>query len=150
MSEQPKKSLPMLNQKDSWYAEGLNFECTGCGQCCTGAPGYVWVTETEILLLAEHLNLSLEDFTKRYIRQIGERFSLTENLKTYDCVFLKDKKCQVYSLRPKQCRTFPWWPQNLKSRADWEEAAKHCEGIRMDKPLVSVDTIQQQLSHQLE
>ena len=29
---------------DAWYAEeGLAFECTGCGDCCTGAPGYVWV-----------------------------------------------------------------------------------------------------------
>jgi len=150
MSEMPKKLLPMLNESDSWYAEGLNFECTGCGQCCTGAPGYVWISKAEILLLAEHLNLSVEVFSQRYVRKIGDRFSLTEHPKTYDCVFLKEKKCQVYALRPKQCRTFPWWPQNLKSQAEWQEAAKHCEGIRLDKPLVSAETIQQQLAHQLE
>ena len=31
-----------------WYAEGLRFKCTECGQCCTGAPGYVWVNEEEV------------------------------------------------------------------------------------------------------
>ena len=26
-----------------WYRDGLRFTCTRCGNCCTGAPGYVWV-----------------------------------------------------------------------------------------------------------
>ena len=25
-----------------WYADGLSFECTMCGNCCTGPPGAVW------------------------------------------------------------------------------------------------------------
>ena len=38
-----------------WYAGGLRFTCTGCGDCCTGAPGYVWVNQQEIdALMAEH------------------------------------------------------------------------------------------------
>ena len=28
---------------EPWYRDGLRFECTRCGHCCTGAPGYVWV-----------------------------------------------------------------------------------------------------------
>ena len=28
---------------DTWYHLGLRFQCTGCGDCCTGAPGYVWI-----------------------------------------------------------------------------------------------------------
>ncbi|MFM1805538.1 MAG: hypothetical protein RL136_2417, partial [Planctomycetota bacterium] len=27
-----------------WYAEGLRFECTQCGNCCSGGPGAVWFT----------------------------------------------------------------------------------------------------------
>src|SRR5688500_1640879 len=109
--------LNLLNEP--WYSEGLRFKCTGCGQCCTGAPGYTWVTEQEIVSIADYLNLSIDDFSRKYIRKIDERYSLKEDYQNYDCVFLKDKKCQIYSVRPTQCRTFPWWIQNLKSELDW-------------------------------
>ncbi len=38
-----------------WYQDGLKFRCTGCGDCCTGAPGYVWVNKEEIAALAVYL-----------------------------------------------------------------------------------------------
>jgi hypothetical protein len=39
-----------------WYKDGLRFTCTGCGDCCTGAPGYVWVNKEEIEALAAETN----------------------------------------------------------------------------------------------
>lgn len=33
--------------------------------------------------------------------------------------------------RPTQCRTFPWWPQNLISDYDWQLTARDCEGISL-------------------
>ena len=112
----------------------IRFQCTECGACCTGAPGYVWVKEEEIANMATFLKLSVSEFSKRYIRRVGQRLSLIEK-KNYDCVFLKDKKCQLYSVRPKQCRTFPFWP-HLK----WEEAAQFCEGIGRG-PILSKEEI---------
>jgi Fe-S-cluster containining protein len=35
----------------------LNFTCTQCGNCCSGEPGYVWVTKEEIRRIAEFLSL---------------------------------------------------------------------------------------------
>lgn len=129
---------------NKWYQEGLKFKCTECGKCCTGAPGYVWVTE-EMTAMADFLKLTLNEFKKLYVRRVGQRYSLLES-KNYDCVFLKDKKCHVYGARPKQCRTYPWWPQNLKSRETWEETARTCEGICEEAPLVSFETIEQSRS----
>ncbi len=130
-----------------WYKEGLPFKCTGCGACCTGAPGYVWVTREEINQLAETLHLTPEIFIQKYTRRIGHRLSLIEDSKTFDCVFLKDKKCTVYSARPKQCRTFPWWKENLTDRAAWEEAASRCEGINHpESEIVPLSVIQDQLT----
>ncbi|MEX0961906.1 MAG: YkgJ family cysteine cluster protein [Simkaniaceae bacterium] len=126
----------------SWYKEGLHFGCTACGACCTGAPGYVWLTEEDISLLSKHLNLSEEAFLRRYTRQVGKKISLLEDPATYACIFLKSTKCSLYDARPKQCRTFPFWPSILKSQKNWDEAAKSCEGINhKDAPLLTEEEI---------
>ena len=127
-----------------WYKEGLRFKCTECGKCCTGGPGYVWVTEDEMESTAKHLNLSPKDFKKKYTRQKNNRYALIEkkSLKNdYDCVFLKDKKCTIYPVRPKQCRTFPWWKENLQSEERWKLAGQSCEGITETAPIVPYEEI---------
>ncbi len=127
----------------SWYSEGLKFKCTGCGKCCTGAPGYVWVNEKEMQEMADFLQMPLKTFIQRYVRRVGNRFSLVEMKQTFDCIFLKDKKCEVYGARPIQCRTYPFWPQNLKSSESWNETAKECEGINEEVPCVPFETIEE-------
>lgn len=125
-----------------WYKGGLRFQCTGCGKCCTGSPGYVWVTEEEMAGMAALLNISSDLFKRRYTRKRDNRYCLTEKKsQDHDCVFLKDKKCLVYEARPQQCRTFPWWEENLKSEESWKCAAEHCEGINDTAPLVSYQEI---------
>lgn len=139
----------MTEQDPPWYKDGLRFSCTGCGKCCTGSPGYVWVNEKEIEEMASFLEISVKDFMKRYIRRVGSRFSLVELKPNHDCVFLKDKKCGVYGARPTQCRTFPWWPQNLSSPNAWKEAARSCEGIQEEAPVVSCESIDEELLIQI-
>lgn len=137
-------SLPIIKDEKEkpWFDKGLRFGCTECGQCCTGSPGYAWVSLDEIVAIAEYLKLSIDDFAKRYLRQVGEEYALLEHPITYDCVFLKERKCQIYPVRPKQCRTFPWWQSQLESEEAWNEAAKHCEGINHpNSPLIPCDTI---------
>lgn len=127
-----------------WYKEGLRFSCTGCGKCCTGASGYVWVTKEEIEAIAKELNMPLDLFVRKYIRQKGNRYALIErrNLKNeYDCVFLQENRCQIYKTRPSQCRSYPWWKDNLRSKACWEEASKECEGIHETATLFSYEEI---------
>lgn len=128
--------------EEPWYGHGVHFECTGCGQCCAGTPGYVWVTVEEIEAIADHLQLSVEEFSAQYIRVVEGRFSLKENLPHYDCVFLKDKKCSIYDLRPTQCRTFPFWASILESEEAWIEASTRCEGIHRQAAWVSREEIE--------
>ena len=112
--------------ESSWYAKGLRFQCTGCGDCCTGAPGYVWVNQAEIEALAARLGMEVAEFERRYVREVGVRRTLKER-KNYDCVFLdaETRKCTVYEDRPRQCRTWPFWEENLK-RATWEGPVREC------------------------
>ncbi len=115
-----------------WYADGLRFECTACGGCCGGFPGYVWVSREEVADLARRLGIPPDEFTATYCMRIGNRCSLREE-GDYDCVMLDDGKCRVYEVRPVQCRTFPFWPENLRSRRAWDAAARDCPGMNRGK-----------------
>lgn len=117
-----------MDRKDFWYRNGLQFECTQCGDCCTGAPGYVWVSESEIFRLSETLGLSVAKFGAQYLRYVKGRYSLTEK-SNGDCVFWNSEKgCQVYEGRPDQCRSWPFWHDNLMSEERWNATAEHCPG----------------------
>jgi Fe-S-cluster containining protein len=114
--------------KSPWYRDGLAFACTRCGACCTGAPGYVWVTAAEIARLAEFRGETVEQFSARFVRLVGERYSLIEK-PGGDCIFWdKEQGCTVYPARPDQCRAWPFWPENLARRRDWERVRAVCPG----------------------
>ncbi len=129
---------------DVWYADGLRFRCTQCGDCCTGAEGYVWVNQAEIDAMAARLEMEPAVFEKRFVRRVGIRRSLTER-PGGDCVLLDadTRKCTVYEQRPRQCKTWPFWDSNLKSPEAWEEAAVHCPGCNKGS-LVPLETIRKQ------
>ena len=122
--------------QEKWYRAGLGFECRQCGNCCTGAPGYVWVTKDEIRRISELLGRTDGWLAKQHLRRVGLRYSLTEK-PDGDCVFLKRERgrvlCDIYPVRPLQCRTWPFWNQNLRSPDTWNEAAKKCPGVNGGK-----------------
>ena len=117
----------MSTNRSRWYAGGLGFTCSGCGHCCRG-EGHVWVERSELQALADHLSIPVEEFSRRYVRRISQgRLALIDKA-NLDCVFWDDG-CTVYPARPRQCRTFPFWEQNLESPGAWGRAAACCPGM---------------------
>jgi len=116
-------------EKKVWYSEGLRFQCAGCGGCCTGEEGYVWVDQDDILAIAKELDCDPEEFAKSSVRQVGKRLSLMER-PGGDCVLFdpETKGCRCYESRPYQCRTWPFWSQNIYSRHDWALTSADCPG----------------------
>jgi Fe-S-cluster containining protein len=119
-----------------WYHQGLAFECTRCGNCCTGEPGTVRISTDEVEQLAAHLDLSPEAFRERYTEGLVDGgLSLTEKPAEdgsgkLDCVFWdRAQGCTVYAHRPRQCRTWPFWRRNVASEAHWFAAAQGCPGM---------------------
>lgn len=111
-----------------WYSAGLRFECTRCGNCCTGEPGYVWLDANEIARIAEAVDLTEAEFKAVYTKKAPRGLTLREK-SNGDCIFYdREKGCTIYSLRPKQCRTWPFWESNLASPKSWERMQRGCPG----------------------
>lgn len=125
----------------------LNFKCTGCGKCCTGSPGYVWLTDHDIQRIVDKLKISKKDFLQKYTLYSNGHYSLKDIAPTYDCIFYKNKRCTIYEARPKQCRTYPFWDEILSSKKNWDAEKTCCEGIdHCDAKKFSSEEIQDMLN----
>jgi uncharacterized protein len=131
-----------VKKKEPWYKDGLQFECTQCGKCCSGEPGFVWVDEHEIVAMAKAMEIDEAEFRAKFLRRVGERTSLIE-YSDGDCILLdpQSRHCLAYAARPVQCRTWPFWDSNLMSRRTWAETCRVCPGAGEGK-LYSIDQIE--------
>ena len=115
-----------------FYDNGLRFQCQMCRYCCSSEPGYVYLSEKEIEEEAAYLGLPREEFIKKYCRYVdcGE-YSLVSLQETadYDCIFLTEKGCGIYQVRPYQCRQYPFWKSIMSSKEAWENEKNYCPGI---------------------
>jgi Fe-S-cluster containining protein len=106
----------------------LRFACTRCGHCCTGDPGFVWVTEEELAAIAEFLGEPLDEVRGLYSRMARRKRTLREKANG-DCVFYdREKGCTIYTVRPAQCRTWPFWESNVATEDAWHDTCKVCPG----------------------
>ncbi|HEY6000501.1 MAG TPA: YkgJ family cysteine cluster protein [bacterium] len=112
-----------------WYADGLRFACRRCGACCTGGPGYVWLRAGEAAALAARLGLDEPAFIERHTRREFGLLSLREEEDGRCVLFVPGAGCLAYEARPRQCRTWPFWPRIVASRGAWEKEAAGCPGM---------------------
>ncbi len=118
------------------HQAGYNYSfdpnaCESCGgNCCTGESGYIYLNQQEMEAIATHLELPMAVFKEEYLYKNGYKFSIKERVvdESHDCVFFdrEIKGCSIYPVRPKQCRTFPFWPY---FRDHEEELKEECPGI---------------------
>ena len=115
---------------EPWYRDGLRFACTRCGNCCSGAPGTVRVSDAEIEALARRTELTPEEFRAVYTRPLrGGATSLRERSDGTCILHGGERGCSVYPDRPLQCRTWPFWRAVVHSPERWSEEALDCPGM---------------------
>ncbi|MBF0204922.1 MAG: YkgJ family cysteine cluster protein [Desulfamplus sp.] len=111
-----------------------NFNSSACkscrGKCCRGLGGYVWLSMEELERIAETKNMDVAKFANKYARQVEGKLSLQErviNGEHFCCFFdMINSHCEIYEIRPKQCKAFPFWNQFKK---DPKKLFLECPGV---------------------
>ncbi|HEC29020.1 MAG TPA: YkgJ family cysteine cluster protein [Gammaproteobacteria bacterium] len=133
----------MIHQKNS-----IRFNCTGCGQCCLGHPDehFIELTDEEAEKIRIYLGMDKRAFKRSYLvrdKYIGAGLKINSHGR---CELLdEDNRCTIYPVRPRQCITYPYWPELLESRAVWDAEAGRCEGINQGG-VIATDYIEKQLA----
>lgn len=109
-------------------------KCLICGgKCCIGESGYIWISEDEIIKLADFLKISTKKLKDDFLYKEKYKFSIKEipYNNGYACIFFDQvkKNCSIYEVRPNQCRTFPFWDY---FKTNFKELKKECIGVYLD------------------
>jgi len=119
-------------EKALFYADGLKFSCKRCSSCCRYDSGFVYLSEGDIKNLLSALKMDRNNFLKTYCRWVtnwkGDEVLSLKEKSNKDCILWNDG-CTVYTGRPLQCITFPFWESIVSSVEAWEIAAVSCPGI---------------------
>jgi Fe-S-cluster containining protein len=124
-----KHSRTPARRRKAFPGEGIRFSCLGCGKCCLSRDGYGYVhlSLEDRRRLAAHLGISTAAFTRKYAENTDGWFHLCQPGR--ECPFFSEARCGVYEARPRQCRTWPFWRENMKLRVWKRDIASYCPGI---------------------
>ena len=121
--------MPSPFNRRRFYHDGIRFECQGDGRCCLnhGRHTYVYVSFNDRKRLAAFLGMTTLEFTKTHTCASDGLVHLKD--KEHDCPFFKDNRCGVHAARPWQCRTWPFWPENMHPKVWERDVAAFCPGV---------------------
>ena len=134
-----------------FFKKGINFKCQGSSNCCVsrGSYGYVYLSKKDLIKIAKYLNVSINLFKKKYCEYSDGYLHLKEIYVNGNCQFLENKKCSIYTARPMQCRTWPFWKENMNIKKWNEELINFCPGIGKGR-LISASMIQKKINRELK
>lgn len=119
--------ISISNQMAYFFDSGLRFSCLQCGHCCTGEPGTIYVSSQEIERISFFLDVSIHTLIRQTLLPYRDSYTIKER-RNGACLFY-EQGCTIYSVRPSQCRSFPFWRTILRSPYAWKQTAKACPGI---------------------
>ena len=123
-------------------AQALRFACQpGCTECCT-QRGFVYLSEKDVVRAAAFLGMTAAEFERRYIYRTRHRIRL-RTPRDSRCHFLRGEGCSIHPAKPTQCRIFPFWPELVESRREWNKTARYCPGMGHG-PLIQIESAQAQ------
>jgi len=123
-------------------SQGVRFQCQrGCTECCR-QPGFVYLTEQDIVRAARFLGMTRDGFERRYVYRTRNQRRL-RTPQQGRCHFLRPDGCSIHPAKPTQCRIFPFWPELVESRREWDRTARYCQGMGTG-PLIQIEAARSQ------
>jgi Fe-S-cluster containining protein len=118
--------------------DGLRFTCQpGCTNCCD-MQGFVYLTEGDLKKAARFVGMRVGKFEAKYVYRTRHQMRFRKP-RDKQCPFLEEGRCGIHPSKPTQCRTFPFWPELVEDRREWNRTAKYCPGIGKG-PLIQIGT----------
>lgn len=105
----------------------IKFSCRQCGACCM--RGFIYLKKGEPEKIAAFLSLDAVNFKKKYTSWYLWQGRVLNWDESGACIFLKNKKCSIYPVRPFQCSSFPLWPRIIKDKKELNRVKKYCKGL---------------------
>jgi Fe-S-cluster containining protein len=106
----------------------IRFACQpGCVNCCN-VRGWVYLTEEDLVRAAAYVNLPPAEFEAKYVVRTRHLLRLRKPM-DQQCPFLLGNGCSIHPAKPTQCRVFPFWPELVENRGEWQATADYCPGI---------------------
>ncbi len=116
----------------------LRFKCQpGCTNCCQ-QKGIVYLTEDDLLRAAAFVSMTPAAFETKYVIRTKHLLRL-RTPRGKQCHFLLESSCSIHPAKPTQCRTFPFWPELVETRKNWDDTGRYCPGINQG-PLIQIGT----------
>lgn len=147
------KEFDNLRHKSTWLdsMKQLPFDCTGCGNCCK-TTGNVYMSPQEVSSAAYYTNMTTSKFIDMYADYELETTGSSKAIAAGDgdvpwillqnraprhtegvaaCVFLdrETNQCGIYSARPIQCSTYPFWSNILESEQNWNDEVRRKDNV---------------------
>jgi Fe-S-cluster containining protein len=103
--------------------------------------GEVYLSKEDGPRIAAHLSMEIADFEAKYIESKGRSARLRKP-PDRQCLFHQQGKCAIHTVKPVQCRVFPYWPEIIETAEAWDETAKRCPGMNKGA-LVQIEIVRE-------
>jgi Fe-S-cluster containining protein len=86
--------------------------------------------------MAAFVGMGAKAFERKYVYRTARRMRLRTPVGG-TCPFLLEAGCSIHPAKPTQCRIFPFWPELVESKREWQKTARYCPGIGKG-PLIQI------------
>ena len=122
---------------DFTYPTEIRFSCNGCGLCCGDTPEktrHILLLRCEKEKIAKQTGMPENKFSKETKDKQPYCFEMKKT-NVGKCIFLKNNKCTIYSLRPLICRFYPFQlTYDLNKEMHVFDFTTECTAINQGKP----------------
>jgi Fe-S-cluster containining protein len=119
------------------YPISVRFRCIRCGICCGDTKDknrHVLLFKTEVEQIAKAKGRQIFNFAVKIEDNAPYSYEMKKR-KDGKCVFFKNNRCTIYSLRPLICRFYPFELKDMHNRKYTFLYTNECPGINKGQVL---------------